>query len=188
MKTIVFIAALLLVSASARADSPKSGTWVMHLYLGDRLFDDVLQVQPSGLGWITVPDRFTVAINHLTMTAETTSFDIVADEGKGAPFHVKYEGRFYPGADTFSGFATVLDDNSLLGGFVGQRISERPAPEKLLVAGEQAVRLYDALVGQREEKLDVGTRKQTAVRCATTKNKTTCKYHDKSSMALLPPS
>ena len=100
--------------------------WVMHLYLGERLFDDRVHLEraPDGAlsGTLTVPDRFTVPLRHIVRNAEVISFDIEADEGDG-PFHVKYEGRMYPTGDTYVGFATVTDDNSLLGGFVAQKLS-----------------------------------------------------------------
>jgi hypothetical protein len=98
--------------------------WVMHIYVGGRLFEDQLSLEqtPGGewKGSITVPNRFTAAVRNVSYTKDTLSFDIEGNEGKG-PFHVKYVGNFYPGSDTFSGFATITDDGKLLGGFVGQR-------------------------------------------------------------------
>jgi hypothetical protein len=106
----------------ARSAVPRD--WVMHIYVGGHLYEDRLHLEQSGVnawtGTIAVPGLFTVPVTHVVLTKSGISFDIEADEGKG-PFHVKYVGTFYPGTETFSGFATLIDKNTLLGGFVGQR-------------------------------------------------------------------
>jgi hypothetical protein len=130
-KTVIALtfAAIACVPFGADAKGPPSraaleGKWVMHLYLGDRLFDDQVELAagPGGAlrGTLTVPGRFTVPVEKLVQTGRHFAFQITADEGRG-PFHVRYEGDLHDGGDTYVGFATVLDDGSLLGGFVGQR-------------------------------------------------------------------
>ena len=119
---------VLPTAATAATVAPKDpsivGHWVMHLYIGTRVFEDevTVKVGPDGKlgGTLVVPDRFTVPLDKVELKGETFVLEITADEGQG-PFRVRYEGTFHPTGDTFVGFATVLGENSLLGGFVGQR-------------------------------------------------------------------
>jgi hypothetical protein len=129
-RMLKYLASLLFlvflgVPSIAQTDKISHHDWVMHIYVGSRLFEDKLHLEqtPGGQwqGTISVPNLFTVPVRNVSYTKKTISFDIEANEGKGL-FHVKYVGSFYPGTDTFSGFATVTDDNSLLGGFVGQKV------------------------------------------------------------------
>ena len=116
-----------LVSTTSQAAEPPAlvGNWVMHLYIGERLFDDVVEVTAgkSGVlgGTLTVPDRFTAEIKNVVVYANTFQFEITADEGRG-PFTVRFEGTMHADKNTYVGFATVLgDEPKLLGGFVGVR-------------------------------------------------------------------
>ena len=114
-----------LAQAAEKIKAPSlEGAWVMHLFLGKRLFDDQVTVkkQADGTlgGTLVVPERFTAPIKNVTVSGTTFAFEITADEGQG-PFSVRYEGTFHASGDTFIGFATVLGENALLGGFVGQR-------------------------------------------------------------------
>lgn len=112
------------------ADRKLEGRWVMHLYIGDRLFHDEVELKRDSEGrlhgTLTVPGRFTAGIPRVISSGNSFVFEITADEGHG-PFRVRYEGSFYfgKGDDTFTGFGTVLgskpEENELLGGFVGQR-------------------------------------------------------------------
>ncbi len=118
--------ALMATVLSAARPAPLAGNWVLHLYLGDHVFDDEVQVAPQADGalggTLKVPGRFTAPLENVRSdaAAPTLSFEITADEGHG-PFRVRYEGSMHTGNDTFVGFATMLGDRSLLGGFVAQR-------------------------------------------------------------------
>lgn len=124
--------ALLSSSASAKPAVKKAvesfdftGNWVMHFYIGTRVFDDQVSVtaQPNGSlgGSLTVPGRFTTAIENVKVKGRSFAFDITADEGQG-PFSVHYEGHFHGTEETFIGFGTILGEGGgLLGGFVGSR-------------------------------------------------------------------
>ena len=61
-----------------------TGNWVMHIYLGTRVFDDQVTVtaQPDGSlgGSLTVPGRFTTAIENVKVKGRSFAFDITADE------------------------------------------------------------------------------------------------------------
>ena len=119
----------------ALASPPKhslAGEWVMHIYLRDRegkplLFEDEVKAREDEEGRITgtlsVPKRFTVPIKNAKVKGKKFSFEIEADEGRGK-FQVRYAGEFHPDGDTFVGFGTVLGGNTLLGGFVGQRLKK----------------------------------------------------------------
>lgn len=131
MKMLMLLAGLLLQTATSQAiaDTPSTtrlhGDWILNLYIGEQVFADEVTVRPgtgggSG-GSLTVPGRFTAALENVQQKDETFSFDITADEGRG-PFRVRYEGRFHGNDDVFVGFATLLDQKGkLLGGFVGRR-------------------------------------------------------------------
>jgi hypothetical protein len=130
----LFFLSVALSGAGAYAQS-LAGDWVMHLYVGSQLFDDRLHVDTAApgvlTGSITVPGRFTVPIQNVQLNGDSFSFTIEADEGHGK-FHVRYDLRMHSAGDTFVGFATVTDDNTLLGGFVGQRQSAPPAADGLM--------------------------------------------------------
>src|SRR5437773_1125421 len=83
-----------LASAHPRVEDVQ-GDWVMHVYLGDRLFEDQIHLErgPDGklCGTLTVPHRFTVPLRNIEVNQKQISFNIEANEGNGA-FHVKYEG------------------------------------------------------------------------------------------------
>lgn len=127
MKSISLLAYFVLALAlTANAESKNSleGHWVMHLYLGTQLFDNQIHIEsdPAGgiKGTIMVPNRFTVPLRNIRVVGEAISFDIEADEGRG-PFHVLYEGRMHANGKVFVGYATITDNNTLLGGFVAQK-------------------------------------------------------------------
>jgi hypothetical protein len=111
------------------------GKWVMHIYLRDkeskpRLFEDQVQIEREGeglRGTLSVPGAFTTKLENFHLKGRHFSFEIEANEGRGA-FRVRYEGDFHHEDDrTFAGFGDVLSpEKGLLGGFVGQKIS---APE-----------------------------------------------------------
>lgn len=103
-----------------------AGQWTMHTYIGDRLFDDQLQLSPDAQGrlqgTVSVPGGFTAPVEGLNGPDETHfSFEIQPNEGSGK-FRVAYRAELDPQADVFVGFATLPDQNNqLIGGFVGQR-------------------------------------------------------------------
>ncbi len=103
-----------------------AGQWTMHTYIGDRLFDDQLQLSPDAQGRlqgsVSVPGGFTAPVEGLNGADETHfSFEIQPTEN-GGKFRVAYRAELDPQADTFVGFATLPDNgNQLIGGFVGQR-------------------------------------------------------------------
>jgi hypothetical protein len=105
-----------------------SGDWVMHIYVGHRLFEDQVHVVADAKGalggTLTVPDRFTSPLELVTVTPDIARFEIVGHE-RGEAFRVRYEGRWDARGQVFVGLATLPEEgNALLGGFVAQR----PAP------------------------------------------------------------
>jgi hypothetical protein len=128
MRAVLFsVLSLFLLAAPGRSAEPPAlvGNWVMHLYIGEQLFDDLVEVTVGTEGdlggTLVVPDRFTAEIRDVVFYANQFQFEITADEGRG-PFKVRYEGTMHPDRNTFVGFATVLGETpTLLGGFVGQR-------------------------------------------------------------------
>ena len=123
--TSIFGLFLLASGAVAAPAAPLTGRWVMHLYLGDRLFEDQVTIERSAAGAfsgsLVVPGAFTATLENVAVDGGDFSFAITADEGHG-PFHVVYRGTLHDSGDTFVGFATLPNEkNALLGGFVGQR-------------------------------------------------------------------
>lgn len=119
-------AMLLTLAAAALSASPDlTGDWVMHLYIGDRLFDDRVHVVRDAKGQLggelTVPERFTSPLEKIEVTRSVARFEIVGHE-RGKAFRVRYDGRWDAGGTIFVGIATLPEENDeLLGGFVAQR-------------------------------------------------------------------
>src|SRR5688500_4515744 len=115
---------LVLAPSAFAAGKPATprfvGRWVLHLYIGDRVFDDDVVVAPGTDGrlggGLTVPGRFTAPLAGVVADRERFRFEITADEGRG-PFTVRYDGTFHPDTDAFVGFATLVPQNELLGAF-----------------------------------------------------------------------
>ncbi len=113
------------LTGAAKAPEPPAlaGKWVMHVFLGSKLFDDVVEITQGANGelggTLVVPDRFSATIEKVVVKGDRFSFEITADEGEG-PFTVRYEGTFHPTKNTYVGFAS-FGTGELLGGFVGQR-------------------------------------------------------------------
>src|SRR5437016_3980480 len=72
----------LLISADTSRNFPIEGDWVMHLYMGARLFDDQVHLERDNngklSGTLNVPNRFTVPLRNILVTEETISFNIEA--------------------------------------------------------------------------------------------------------------
>lgn len=102
-----------------------AGKWTMHTYIGERVFDDRLELSPDAQGelqgTVSVPGGFTAPVESLESLDDTRfSFEIRPDEGQG-PFRVSYRGELDPQSDVFVGFATLADRGQLLGAFVAER-------------------------------------------------------------------
>jgi hypothetical protein len=130
MKLLAATALLAALASPAAATRPApppplAGKWVMHIFVGDKLFDDqVTIIANAGFsGTLVVPKRFTATLENITATDDHFAFEIQANEGHGV-FRVRYEGSFIdaPANNTFIGTARVTSpEPGLLGGFVGQR-------------------------------------------------------------------
>jgi hypothetical protein len=112
------------VQAAPAAPPSLEGDWVLHIFIGDRQFDDQIHLKRDGqnklVGTLTVPGLWSTPIDHAELRGDTVILEIHAPEGK-KPFPVRYEGRFFPGTSVFSGFATLPESGELLGGFVAKR-------------------------------------------------------------------
>lgn len=124
----LFLSLCLSPSAPPALAAPPDvlGDYVMHLYIGTRLFDDRVRIEraPNGalVGTFTVVGGFTAPLRNLRVTPQAISFDIVANEG-GRILRVRFDGLFHrSGGGTFVGYGTMLDDQSLLGGFVARKL------------------------------------------------------------------
>lgn len=100
------------------------GKWVLHTYIGKKLFEDqlALERQPEGEleGHLSVPGGFTAPVENLKARDNLRfSFEIEPDEGNGT-FRVFYQAEFDPKDEVFVGFAR-LENGDLIGGFVAQR-------------------------------------------------------------------
>jgi hypothetical protein len=117
---------LALATLTALAAAPDlSGDWTMHIYVGNRLFEDQVHVERDAggdyRGTLTVPDRFTSPLEQVTVTSEVATFEIVGHE-RGEAFRVRYDGRWDAKHTIFVGIATLPEEQGeLLGGFVAQR-------------------------------------------------------------------
>ena len=102
------------------------GHWTLHLYIGERLFEDDVRVarlsDGSFGGTLTVPGLWTAPIDKVRVEGKDVRFEIETDEGRG-PFRVEYRGQFDDKGDTFVGFAS--SGGEPFGGFVAQRLLER---------------------------------------------------------------
>ncbi|MDB5098609.1 MAG: hypothetical protein JWM80_3030 [Cyanobacteria bacterium RYN_339] len=131
LKTLVSLTLTYLALAPAALAAPDlAGDWVMHIYVGNRLFEDRVHVerdaQGAYTGTVTVPDRFTSPLEKVTVTADVASFEIVGHE-RGEAFRVKYDGRWDAQGTIFVGIATLPEEKGdLLGGFVAQRAPHKP--------------------------------------------------------------
>lgn len=120
-----------LSALAAPAPAPDlAGDWVLHIYVGNRLFDDTVHVERDArgayAGTLTVPDRFTSPLEKVVVDQERARFEIVGHE-RGHAFRVIYDGRWDPKHQVFAGLATLLDEGgALLGGFVAQRAADAP--------------------------------------------------------------
>jgi hypothetical protein len=107
------------------------GDWVLHIFIGDRQFDDQIHLKRDGqnklVGTLTVPGLWSTPIDQAEIQGDRVILQIHAPEGK-KPFPVRYEGRFFPGEAVFTGFATLPDSGELLGGFVAKRPAKAVKP------------------------------------------------------------
>lgn len=116
------------------------GDWVMHIYIGDRVFHDQVHLEVDGrgktAGTLTVPGLFTAEVERFQMASDGFSFQITIDEGRGR-VTIRYEGVLHASGLAFSGFATALAgkggkpaDERLVGGFTGQPAHLAPPEPK----------------------------------------------------------
>ena len=124
MKLLLALSTVLLgTTVYAAPSNDFLGDCVMHIYVGESLFEDRIHVEKDKSGAYTgtliVPDRFQAPIEHVSVKSNHLIFEITGNEGHG-PFRVRYDGTFHA-PDTFTGVGTLLDTGKLLGGFVGQK-------------------------------------------------------------------
>ncbi len=111
-------------ASQALGQHPLVGKWVLHIYVGGRLFDDKVTITqgPNGLGGrLIVPDRFEADLRTVRLDGDKVYIDIKAVE-RGQPIEVKYEGVLHPTGNTFVGYAHEMGSNELVGGFVADRV------------------------------------------------------------------
>lgn len=110
---------------------PLLGHWVMHIYIGTKVFHDQIHLQRQAdgelRGNLEVPGVFTTEIHDIRVDHDQFAFRITIDEGRG-PYTIEYQGVMHESRLAFSGFASTHPDGRLVGGFTGQPAQLNPPP------------------------------------------------------------
>lgn len=97
------------------------GEYILHTYLGDRVFADELKWTSGHGGTLTVPGKFTSQIENLELLPQFgVSFEILVPEGK-EPYRVRYLMHFSADRSQATGTLVKVSTGETMGSFVAVR-------------------------------------------------------------------
>ncbi|MBS2033751.1 hypothetical protein JST97_02135 [bacterium] len=95
-----------------------SGDYIVHTFLGDRVFADELHWGSTRAGSLTVPGKFTAQLEKVELQPDRlVSFEIVVPEGE-KPYRVRYQMYFTPDMSQATGSLVNVSSGQTMGCFV----------------------------------------------------------------------